>query len=51
MADAAKSGVTHETLQNAVRKGSKGMTEQEARQILGVSGETPWEEILQVGSG
>ncbi|MBA0840938.1 hypothetical protein Goarm_003475 [Gossypium armourianum] len=33
--DAAKSGVTHETLQNAVRRGGKVMTEQEARLILG----------------
>lgn len=50
MADAAKSGVAQETLQNAVRRGSKVMTEQEARQILGVSGESSWEEILQVSS-
>ncbi|PPD86131.1 hypothetical protein GOBAR_DD16927 [Gossypium barbadense] len=33
--DATKSGVTHETLQNAVRRGGKVMTEQEARLILG----------------
>ncbi|MBA0812852.1 hypothetical protein Gohar_026785 [Gossypium harknessii] len=45
--DAAKSGVTHETLQNAVRRGGKVMTEQEARLILGVSEETAWEEILK----
>ncbi|MBA0588531.1 hypothetical protein Gorai_001628 [Gossypium raimondii] len=35
IADAAKSGVTHETLQNAARRAGKVMTEQEARQILG----------------
>ncbi|KAE8717572.1 clathrin interactor EPSIN 2-like [Hibiscus syriacus] len=35
LANAAKSGVTHETLQNAARKAGKAMTEQEARQILG----------------
>ena len=30
------------------RRGSKIMTEQEARQILGVSEQSTWEEILQV---
>ncbi|KHG21928.1 Mitochondrial import inner membrane translocase subunit tim16 [Gossypium arboreum] len=35
LSNAAKSGVTHETLQNAVRRGGKVMTEQEARLILG----------------
>ncbi|KAH7573388.1 hypothetical protein JRO89_XS03G0137600 [Xanthoceras sorbifolium] len=34
-ADASKSGVAQEALQNAARRGSKVMTEQEARQILG----------------
>ncbi|KVI00273.1 Mitochondrial import inner membrane translocase subunit Tim16, partial [Cynara cardunculus var. scolymus] len=33
--NASKSGVAQETLQNAVRRGNKVMTEQEARQILG----------------
>ncbi|KAB2062333.1 hypothetical protein ERO13_A10G135500v2 [Gossypium hirsutum] len=47
LSNAAKSGVTHETLQNAVRRGGKVMTEQEARLILGVSEETAWEEILK----
>lgn len=47
-ADASKSGVAQETLQNTVRRASKAMTEQEARQILGVSDQTAWEEILQV---
>ncbi|PWA92936.1 protein Transporter, Pam16 [Artemisia annua] len=47
MTDASKTGVAQETLQNAVRKGSKAMTEQEARQILGVSEHSSWEEIAQ----
>lgn len=49
-ADASKSGVAQETLQNAAHRASKVMTEQEARQILGVSEETAWEEILKVSS-
>ncbi|XP_062145010.1 mitochondrial import inner membrane translocase subunit PAM16 like 2 [Alnus glutinosa] len=47
LANASKSGVAQETLQNTVRRASKGMTEQEARQILGVSEQTAWEEILK----
>ncbi|CAA3009948.1 mitochondrial import inner membrane translocase subunit PAM16 like 2-like isoform X1 [Olea europaea var. sylvestris] len=47
LANASKSGVAQETLQNAVRKGSKVMTEQEARQVLGVTEQSTWEEILQ----
>ncbi|KAG8484412.1 hypothetical protein CXB51_023867 [Gossypium anomalum] len=47
LANAAKSGVTHETLQNAARRAGKVMTEQEARQILGVSEDTAWEEIMK----
>ncbi|XP_024984436.1 mitochondrial import inner membrane translocase subunit PAM16 like 2 [Cynara cardunculus var. scolymus] len=45
--NASKSGVAQETLQNAVRRGNKVMTEQEARQILGVSEQSSWEEIAQ----
>ncbi|XP_022967547.1 mitochondrial import inner membrane translocase subunit PAM16 like 2-like isoform X2 [Cucurbita maxima] len=45
--DASKSGVAQETIQNSVRRASKVMTEQEARQILGVTAETPWEEIVK----
>ncbi|XP_058183965.1 mitochondrial import inner membrane translocase subunit PAM16 like 2 [Rhododendron vialii] len=45
LANAAKSGVAQETVQNAVRRGSKTMTEQEARQILGVTETSTWEEI------
>lgn len=48
-ADASKSGVAQETIQNTIRRGSKVMTEQEARQILGVTEETSWEEIMKVG--
>ncbi|GMI96073.1 THAXTOMIN A RESISTANT 1, mutant, snc1-enhancing 5 [Hibiscus trionum] len=47
LANAAKSGVTHETLQNAARRAGKVMTEQEARQILGVSEDAAWEEIIK----
>ncbi|KAL9436662.1 hypothetical protein AB3S75_022668 [Citrus x aurantiifolia] len=47
LANASKSGVAQETLQNAARRVSKSMTEQEARQILGVSEETTWEEIMK----
>ncbi|XP_041026150.1 mitochondrial import inner membrane translocase subunit PAM16 like 2 [Juglans microcarpa x Juglans regia] len=47
LANASKSGVAQETLQNSVRRASKAMTEQEARQILGVSEQTAWEEILK----
>ncbi|CAL0320505.1 unnamed protein product [Lupinus luteus] len=45
--DAAKNGVAQETMQNAVLRGSKIMTEKEAQQILGVTKETPWEEIVK----
>ncbi|XP_039037870.1 mitochondrial import inner membrane translocase subunit PAM16 like 2-like [Hibiscus syriacus] len=44
IADAAKSGVTHETLQNGA---GRVMTEHEARQILGVSEDATWEEITK----
>ncbi|XP_076884869.1 mitochondrial import inner membrane translocase subunit PAM16 like 2-like [Bidens hawaiensis] len=44
---ASKSGVAQEAVQNAVRNGSKVMTEQEARQILGVTEHSSWEEIAQ----
>lgn len=47
LADASKSGVAQETLQNAARRAGKVMTEQEARQILGISEETAWEEVLK----
>ncbi|KAJ6343430.1 hypothetical protein OIU76_005212 [Salix suchowensis] len=47
MFDASKSGVAQETIQNTIRRGSKVLTEQEARQILGVTEETSWEEIMK----
>ncbi|KAA8527315.1 hypothetical protein F0562_034588 [Nyssa sinensis] len=47
LANASKSGVAQETLQNAVSRASKVMTEQEARQILGITEQSTWEEILQ----
>ncbi|KAJ8639264.1 hypothetical protein MRB53_015958 [Persea americana] len=47
LANASKSGVAQETLQNAVRRASKTMTEQEARQILGITESSSWEEVLQ----
>lgn len=39
--------MAHETINN-IRRASKTMTEQEARQILGVSEQSTWEEIAQV---
>lgn len=50
LVDASKSGVAQETLQNAVRRSSKVMTEQEARQILNVSETTTWEEVMKVNT-
>ncbi|XP_057450981.1 mitochondrial import inner membrane translocase subunit PAM16 like 2-like [Lotus japonicus] len=47
LAKALQNGVAQETLQNTVRGARKMMTEQEARQILGVTEGTPWGEILQ----
>ncbi|KAM1142807.1 hypothetical protein ACFX2B_031400 [Malus domestica] len=47
LTNASKTGVAQETLQNAVRRSSKVMTEQEARQILNVSETTTWEEVLK----
>jgi import inner membrane translocase subunit TIM16 len=45
--DANSSGAAQEVV-NGIRKASKAMTEQEARQILGLSEKTSWEEILKV---
>ncbi|CAJ1953175.1 unnamed protein product [Sphenostylis stenocarpa] len=47
LTNASKNGVAQETIQNTIRRASKAMTEQEARQILGVSKETPWEEVIK----
>ncbi|CAN6323734.1 unnamed protein product, partial [Urochloa humidicola] len=46
LVNADKTGVAHETMNN-IRRASKTMTEQEARQILGVSENSTWEEIVQ----
>ncbi|KAK2366619.1 Protein Transporter, Pam16 [Trifolium repens] len=47
LTNASKNGVAQETIQNTIRKASKTITEQEARQILGVTKETPWEDIIK----
>ncbi|CAL0328562.1 unnamed protein product [Lupinus luteus] len=47
LTNASKNGVAQETIQNTIRRASKVMTEQEAQQILGVTEETPWEEIIR----
>ncbi|XP_047332718.1 mitochondrial import inner membrane translocase subunit PAM16 like 2-like [Impatiens glandulifera] len=47
LTNASKTGVAQETLQNVASRVSKTMTEQEARQILGVAEKTSWEEIMQ----
>ncbi|KAI3463527.1 hypothetical protein Pfo_020190 [Paulownia fortunei] len=46
LANASKNGVAQEAVQN-IKRGSKMMTEAEARQILGVTENSTWEEILQ----
>lgn len=46
--DASKNGVAQEAAQS-IRRASKTMTEAEARQILGVTENASWEEIVQVG--
>jgi import inner membrane translocase subunit TIM16 len=47
LANASKTGAAQEAMQNAVRNAGKVINEQEARQILGVTEKTSWEEILQ----
>ncbi|KAM0922793.1 hypothetical protein ACQ4PT_005959 [Festuca glaucescens] len=44
--NANSSGAAQEVV-NGIRRASKAITEQEARQILGVSEKTSWEEILK----
>lgn len=46
--DASKTGVAQETVQNMVHKSSKAMTLHEARQVLGVTENIPWEDVLKV---
>ncbi|KAL2921158.1 Mitochondrial import inner membrane translocase subunit PAM16 like 2 [Bienertia sinuspersici] len=43
---ASKTGAAQEAMQGTVRRASKTITEQEARQILGVPENAAWEEIL-----
>jgi hypothetical protein len=45
--DANKTGAAQEAI-TGIRRASKAMTEQEARQILGISEQSTWEEIVQV---
>ncbi|XP_074301775.1 mitochondrial import inner membrane translocase subunit PAM16 like 2-like isoform X3 [Silene latifolia] len=45
--DASKTGAAQEAMQNTVRRASKAITEQEARQILGVTENAAWEDILK----
>ncbi|XP_043708601.1 mitochondrial import inner membrane translocase subunit PAM16 like 2 [Telopea speciosissima] len=45
--NASKSGVAQEAFQNPMRRVRKIMTEQEAREILGVTENAAWEEILK----
>ncbi|KAI5001172.1 hypothetical protein ZWY2020_011131 [Hordeum vulgare] len=42
----SRTGAAQEAV-NGIRRASKAMTEQEARQILGISEKTSWEEIMQ----
>lgn len=44
--NANKTGVAQEAV-NSIRRASKTMTEQEARQILGITEQSSWEEVLQ----
>lgn len=45
--NAAKSGAAREATATMAQRQSKAMTLQEARNILGVSEETPWQEVLE----
>ncbi|XP_049413768.1 mitochondrial import inner membrane translocase subunit PAM16 like 2-like isoform X1 [Solanum stenotomum] len=47
LSNASKNGVAQEAVQN-IKRASKTMTEAEARQILGVTEDSSWEEIVQV---
>ncbi|XP_057782022.1 mitochondrial import inner membrane translocase subunit PAM16 like 2-like [Salvia miltiorrhiza] len=46
LANASKTGAAQEAMEN-IKRGSKMMTDAEARQILGVTENTSWEEILK----
>eukprot|EP00475_Leptophrys_vorax_P011000 TRINITY_DN17561_c0_g1_i1.p1 TRINITY_DN17561_c0_g1~~TRINITY_DN17561_c0_g1_i1.p1 ORF type:complete len:115 (-),score=13.93 TRINITY_DN17561_c0_g1_i1:399-743(-) len=47
LSNAARSGVASEAAATASRRFSKVMSLQEARMILGVTEETPWEQVLE----
>ncbi|GJP35636.1 hypothetical protein CLOM_g20155 [Closterium sp. NIES-68] len=47
LTNASRSGVAQEAAATASRRLSKIMTIQEARMILGVTEETPWEQVLE----
>lgn len=47
VSDASKSGVAQEAM-HSIKRGIRGLTEPEARQILGVTEKSSWEEILKV---
>ncbi|KAK4778207.1 hypothetical protein SAY87_018394 [Trapa incisa] len=47
LTNASKNGTAQEAMQNTIRRASKAMTEQEARQILGIQEGAAWEEILK----
>ncbi|CAO2195957.1 unnamed protein product [Urochloa humidicola] len=44
--NANQTGAAQEAI-NGIRRASKAMTEQEARQVLGISEKSTWEEIVQ----
>ncbi|KAL9260549.1 Mitochondrial import inner membrane translocase subunit PAM16 like 2-like protein [Drosera capensis] len=47
LANASKTGVAQEAVENVARRGSKAMTELEARQILGITEKSTWEDIMK----
>ncbi|XP_074308658.1 mitochondrial import inner membrane translocase subunit PAM16 like 2-like [Silene latifolia] len=47
LTNASKTGAAQEAMQNTVRRASKAITEQEARQILGITENAAWEDILK----
>lgn len=47
LSDASKSGVAQEAM-HSLKRGIRGLTEPEARQILGVTDKSSWGEVLKV---
>ncbi|GMH29291.1 hypothetical protein Nepgr_031134 [Nepenthes gracilis] len=47
LANVSRIGVPQETIQNVVPRAGRAITEQEARQILGVTNNSTWEVILK----